>query len=91
VREHADLRADPAFGIGVGGLEVAGVPEMFGCAEGAGRPENRDKLHDLTGHRVPYEMAGTALADQPLRGRLNGNRARRGAERQPDGARRTAA
>ena len=62
MREHPDLRANPALGIDVGGPDMPGSLEVFGFPKGAGRAEHGNKLHDLTGHRVPDEVTGTLLA-----------------------------
>jgi len=90
VPEDADLRAHPAFGVHVprGRRHSVGIPvELLGRPERAARPQNGDELDDVAGHRVPDEVAGTAFADEALRRRLDGNRARRGPQGQPDRAR----
>src|SRR6185437_6988566 len=84
VAEHADLYADPALGVHVLrlGPDAAWCPvEVIGGAERAPGPQHRDELGHVAGQRVPDEMARPAFADQPLRGRLDGYRARGGTER----------
>src|ERR1700722_4696847 len=93
VSVHGDLHAYPALGVHVLRVEpdAPGRPvEVIGRAERASGPQYRDELGNVAGRGVPDEMARAPLADQPLRGRLHGYRARRGAEGQPDDAGRTA-
>jgi len=88
--EDADLHAHPALGVHVRPASrhpVRPPVQLLRRAERAARPQDRDELHDVAGRRVPDEMAGTALADQTLRGRLDGHHARRGPQGQPDHAR----
>jgi hypothetical protein len=93
VPENADLRAHPALGVHVprgrrDGRYPVGIPvKLLGRPERAARPQNGDELDDVAGHRVPDEVAGTAFADEALGRRLDGHRARRGPQGQPDRAR----
>jgi GntR family transcriptional regulator/MocR family aminotransferase len=91
--EHADLHAYPALGVHV--LRRTRHPvrtpvELLRRPKRTAGPQDGDELHDVAGQRIPDEMAGAAFADQPLRGRLNGHRARGGSQCQPDRARGTA-
>src|ERR1700722_17892969 len=91
--KHADLHAYPALGVHVVGVDQGMTRrpvEVIDRAERTPGPQDGDELGYVAGHRVPDEMARTALADQPLRGRLDGHRARDRAEGQPDRAGRTA-
>jgi GntR family transcriptional regulator/MocR family aminotransferase len=90
VSEDADLDADPALGVHVpprGRRMVQAAVQPLRRPQRAASPQDRDELHDIAGHRIPDEMARAALADQPLCGRLDGHRARRGPQGQPDRAR----
>jgi GntR family transcriptional regulator/MocR family aminotransferase len=94
VPENADLSAHPALGVDVprghrDRRRLFGIPvKVLGRPERAARPQNGDELDDVAGHRVPDQVAGTAFADEALRRRLDGNRAWRGPQGQPDRARR---
>lgn len=91
-REHPDLHADPAFGVDVAGLDVAGLRGVLvRAAERAGSAESGDQLHDVAGDRVPDEMAGPALVHELARGRLGSGPGRNAVEGQPDRAGRAAA
>jgi len=91
VPENADLRAHPALGVDVprGRRHPVRIPvKLLGRPERAARPQDGDELDDVAGRRVPDQVTGTAFADEALRRRLDGNRARRGPQGQPDRARR---
>jgi hypothetical protein len=94
VPENADLRAHPALGVDVprgrrDRRHPVRIPvKLLGRPERAARPQDGDELDHVAGRRVPDQVAGTAFAEEALRRRLDGNRARRGPQGQPDRARR---